>query len=82
MAWRENPALVGALIGLLVGWVKYMLALSMIGSAVGREVKNAPGDVDIAGFSARMRPIRRALLVLAFGVLPAIGFIAGWSLRK
>jgi len=38
--------------------------------------------VDIAGFSARMRPIRRALLVVAFGVLPAIGFIAGWWLGK
>ena len=82
MAWRENPALVGALIGLSVGWVKYMLALSMIGAAVGREVKNAPGDVDIAGFSTRMRPIRRALLVVAFGVLPAIGFIAGSALGK
>ena len=52
------------------------------GAAVGREVKNAPGDLDIAGFSARMRPIRRALLVVAFGVLPAIGFIAGWWLSK
>ena len=82
MAWRENPALVGALIGLTIGWVKYMLALSMIGAAVGREVKSAPGDVDIAGFSARMRPIRRALLVVAFGVLPAIGFIAGSALGK
>jgi hypothetical protein len=82
MAWRENPALVGALIGLAVGWVKYMLALSMIGAAVGREAKRAPGDLDIAGFGARMRPVKRALLVAAFGVLPAIGYIAGSALGK
>ena len=38
MAWRENPALAGALIGLAIGWVKYMLALSMIGAAAVRMV--------------------------------------------
>jgi hypothetical protein len=82
MSWRENPALVGALIGLSVGWLKYMLALSMIGAAVGREVKRAPGELDSAGFGARIRPVKRALLLAAFVVLPAIGFITGAALGK
>jgi hypothetical protein len=55
----------------------------MIGGAVGREIKeNASEDLDLAGFAARMRPIRRALLVVAFGVLPVVGFIAGSVLGK
>jgi hypothetical protein len=83
MALRENPALAGALIGLGIGLVKYMFVLSMIGGAVGREIKeNASEDLDLAGFAARMRPIRRALLVVAFGVLPVVGFIAGSVLGK
>jgi hypothetical protein len=82
MAWRDNPALAGALIGLAIGWVKYMLALGMIGAAVGREAKRAPDQVDFAGFGARLRPVKRTLLVVAFGVLPAIGFIAGAALGK
>ena len=83
MALRENPALVGAAIGLVVGLVKYMFVLSMIGGTVGREIKdNASEDLDLAGFAARMRPVRRMLLVVAFGVLPAIGFIAGSTLGK
>ena len=82
MVWRENPALAGALVGLAIGWLKYMLALGMIGAAVGREAKRAPDGVDYAGFGARMRPVKRALLVAAFGVLPAVGGIAGWALGK
>lgn len=82
MALREDPALVGALIGLGFGFVKYVLALSMIGAAVGREIKRAPDDLDVAGFGARMRPVRWALLVVAFGVLPAVGYFAGSSLGK
>jgi hypothetical protein len=57
--------------------MKYMLVLSMIGAAVGREIKRGPEKLDVEGFSARMRPIRRALLVGAFGVLPAVGYVAG-----
>jgi hypothetical protein len=80
---RENPALAGALIGLAIGVVKYVAVLAMIGAVVEREVKSAPADeVDFAGFGARMRPVKWMLLAVAFGVLPAVGYIAGSALGK
>ncbi len=77
MTLGGNPGLVGALFGLGLGVVKYMLVLSMISTSVGREIKRGSENMDLAGFSARMRPVRWALLVGAFGVLPAIGYAAG-----
>jgi hypothetical protein len=38
--------------------------------------------VDFAGFGARMRPVKWMLLAVAFGVLPAVGYIAGSALGK
>ena len=82
MALRENPGLVGALIGLCLGVLHYIVVLGIIGAAVDREAKRDPKTVDYAGFGARMRKIRFALVVAALGVLPAIGYAAGRALGK
>jgi hypothetical protein len=73
---------VGALLGLCLGVVEYVIVLRMIGVAVSREAKRNPDDVDFEGFGARLRPVRIALLVGAFAVLPAVGYVAGRTLMR
>lgn len=80
MSPGDNPGLVGALLGLCLGVAEYVIVLRMIGVAVGREARRDPANVDLEGFAARMRPIRIALLVGAFAVLPAVGYVAGRTL--
>ncbi|MDB5509369.1 MAG: hypothetical protein JWL93_1838 [Hyphomicrobiales bacterium] len=80
MSPGDNPGLVGALLGLCLGVAEYVIVLRMIGAAVGREARRDPANVDFEGFGARMRPIRIAMLVGAFAVLPAVGYVAGRTL--
>lgn len=77
-----DPGLVGAGLGLCLGIVEYVIVLGMIGAKVGRAAKRDPEGVDFEGFGARLRPVRLALLVGAFAVLPAVGFVAGRTLVK
>jgi hypothetical protein len=78
----SNPGLLGALLGLCLGVAEYVIVLGMIGLAVGRAAKREPEKADFAGLGARMRKVRLALLVGAFGVLPAVGYVAGRTLVK
>jgi hypothetical protein len=76
----NHPGLAGALGGLLLGLIEYVIATALMRRAVSREIA-AGGDLPgLAVARARARTIRRALGGCAFLLLPALGFALGASL--
>ena len=73
----SNAALIGALSGLTLGLVEYVIVLRMIGGAVSREAAQGGELTGLSLVTMGMRRIRVALLGCAFVVLPAVGFALG-----
>jgi hypothetical protein len=73
----SNAALIGALSGLALGLVEYVIVLRIIGGAVSREAAQGGELTGLSLVTAGMRRIRMALLGCAFFLLPAVGFALG-----
>ena len=82
MSLRDHPGLLGAVLGLCLGMVKYAIAMRIIGAALSRDDEQDRDKIDFEAFGARLRPVRLALLVGAFGILPAVGYVAGRTLIR
>jgi hypothetical protein len=73
----SNAPLFGALAGLTLGLVEYVIVLRLIGRMVAHEAGQG-GELDgLALVTRRMRHVRVALMGLAFVFLPAVGFALG-----
>ena len=72
-----HTALIGALSGLALGLVEYVIVLRMIGGAVSREAAQGGELTGLSLVTSGMRRIRVALLGCAFFLLPAVGFALG-----
>jgi hypothetical protein len=72
-----NAALFGALAGLTLGLVEYVIVLRLIGRAVAIEAAQGGEMEGVALVTKRMRQVRVALLGCAFVLLPAVGFALG-----
>jgi len=72
-----NAALFGALAGLTLGLVEYVIVLRLIGRAVAIEAAQGGEMEGVALVTKRMRQVRAALLGCAFVLLPAVGFALG-----
>jgi hypothetical protein len=72
-----NAALFGALAGLTLGLVEYVIVLRLIGRAVALEAAQGGEMEGVALVTKRMRQVRVALLGCAFVLLPAVGFALG-----
>jgi len=72
-----NAALFGALAGLTLGLVEYVIVLRLIGRAVAIEAAQGGEMEGVALVTRRMRQVRVALLGCAFVLLPAVGFALG-----
>ena len=73
----SHAALIGALCGLALGLVEYVIVLLMIGGAVSREAAQGGELTGLSLVTSGMRRIRVALLGCAFFLLPAVGFALG-----
>ena len=72
-----NAALFGALSGLTLGLLEYVIVLRLIGRAVAIEAAQGGEMEGVALVTKRMRQVRVALLGCAFVLLPAVGFALG-----
>jgi hypothetical protein len=72
-----NAALFGALSGLTLGLLEYVIVLRLIGRAVAIEAAQGGEMEGVALVTRRMRQVRVALLGCAFVLLPAVGFALG-----
>jgi len=72
-----NAALFGALAGLTLGLVEYVIVLRLIGRAVAIAAAQGGEMEGVALVTRRMRQVRVALLGCAFVLLPAVGFALG-----
>ncbi len=72
-----NAALFGALAGLALGLLEYVIVLRLIGRAVAIEAAQGGEMEGVALVTKRMRQVRVALLGCAFVLLPAVGFALG-----
>ena len=75
--FTTNAALFGALAGLTLGLVEYVIVLRLIGRAVAIEAAQGGEMEGVALVTKRMRQVRVALLGCAFVLLPAVGFALG-----
>jgi hypothetical protein len=71
-----NAATTGALIGLVVGGLHYIVTVAVMGSIASRV---APGEdlPGLATFAARLRRIKLAMLGVFFLLFPLVGYAAG-----
>ncbi len=71
---------IGAMAGLAFGLGEYVLVTRMIGRAIAAEA-SLGGDLPGAdGLARRMRPVKIALLIASFIVMPFVGYLAGNAL--
>ena len=73
----SHAALIGALSGLALGLVEYVIVLRIIGGAVSREAAQGGELTGLVLVTSGMRRIRVALLGCAFFLRPAVGFALG-----
>ncbi|MDB5568966.1 MAG: hypothetical protein JWN93_149 [Hyphomicrobiales bacterium] len=66
----------GALVGLVVGALNYVLALSVV-ARVGTRGLSEDESVARRDFARRMLPIKRVLMATSFLVFPLVGYAAG-----
>lgn len=72
----SGAATTGALIGLAVGGLHYLVTLSVMGAVASRR---QPGE-ELPGLSSigrRMQAIKLAMLGTCFLVFPLVGYVAG-----
>ena len=72
-----DSAALGALIGLLFGLANYVLIMRLIGRQLSYELAQSDGAVMDDAFLRRLRPVRRIVMIGAFGILPLVGYWAG-----
>lgn len=81
MIQLSHPPVLGAFIGLVLGLVEYLIAMSLFRAYVAREVALASkaGEIlpGLDNVVSRMRALRYGLLALAVIVYPAIGYAVG-----
>ncbi|MDP2355450.1 MAG: hypothetical protein Q8M31_05245 [Beijerinckiaceae bacterium] len=76
-----NAATTGALIGLVVGGLHYIVTVAVMGSIASR---TAPNE-DLPGLpmlAARLRRIKLAMLGVCFLLFPLVGYAAGAMLSQ
>ncbi len=66
----------GALLGLVVGALNYVLALSVV-ARVGMRGLSEDESTARRDFAKRMAPIKRVLMATSFLVFPLVGYAAG-----
>ncbi|MBM3607352.1 MAG: hypothetical protein FJX29_02695 [Alphaproteobacteria bacterium] len=74
----SNPPAAGALLGLILGLLEYVIAMAMFRAYIARETEAArkagealPGEARVA---RHMNTLRYGLLALALIIYPAIGY--------
>ncbi len=72
-----SPAgLIGALLGLVMGWVDYKIAGGIIVRKL-RETDHSQTAADKADYERRIQWFRRILLVSTVGFFPIVGYVLG-----
>ena len=70
-----SPAgVTGALLGLVMGWVDYVIA----GGIIERKLKQSAADR--AGHGDRIQRYRRLVLIATVGVFPIVGYVFGHTI--
>jgi hypothetical protein len=75
MHHASNPAVLGAIAGLVVGFAQYVIALRVMARLIAWEGVGTVSAQEAA--AARLGRLKLTLLAKSFLILPAIGYLAG-----
>jgi hypothetical protein len=70
--------LIGALVGLLLGWVDYRVVSGVVEAKL-RRLDTSAGDAEKQVFERKIRIMRVLFMVMTVGAFPIIGFLLGQS---
>ena len=77
----SNPGIAGALIGLALGLIEYVIAFAMIRAYTGREIETARKENEVLPgigiLPETLRKLRIILIVSAVTIYPVIGYVIG-----
>ena len=74
---ESSPAgLIGALLGLVMGWVDYKIAGGIIERKL-RDTDRSETALEKADYERRIQWFRKLLLISTVGVFPVVGYIFG-----
>ena len=76
----SDPGLSGALGGLVLGAVEFVVAMAVARRALAREMEEEGDMPGLAFVARRLRAMRNALAGFSFVALPALGYALGSSL--
>ncbi len=79
----SNPAFTGAVVGMAVGLLDYVIIMGVIGKVLSRSAGNSDSDGDTVSEEGRakvrqsMRLIKPAVLFGSFVIFPVTGYFVG-----
>ena len=71
--------LIGALVGLLLGWVDYRVVAGVVEAKL-RRLDASSGEAEKQVFERKIRIMRVLFMVMTVGAFPIIGFLLGQSI--
>lgn len=77
--WLSLPGLIGAGLGLVIGWVDYRIVAGLIENRL-RKLDKSATPAERADFEKRIVLLRRLLLVTTVGAFPVVGYLLGATL--
>jgi Na+(H+)/acetate symporter ActP len=77
--WLSLPGLIGAALGLVIGWVDYRIVVAMLVPRL-RKLDKSTTPAELADFEKRIVILRWALLVMTVGAFPVVGYLLGVTL--
>ena len=77
--WFSLPGLIGAALGLVIGWVDYRIVVAMLVPRL-RKLDKSTTPAELADFEKRIVILRWALFVMTVGAFPVVGYLLGVTL--
>ena len=79
MDWLSPAGLIGAVIGLVIGWVDYRIVAGVVEGRL-RRLDDSETAADKADFERRVKLLRVLLLAATVVAFPVVGYFAGRAL--
>ena len=77
--WLSLPGLIGAALGLVIGWIDYRIVAAMLVSRL-RKLDRSANAAELAEFERRIVILRWVLFVMTVGAFPVVGYLLGVTL--
>jgi len=77
--WLSLPGLIGAALGLVIGWIDYRIVVVMIVGRL-RKLDKSTTPAELADFEKRITILRWVLFIATVGAFPVVGYLLGVTL--